>query len=128
MRYFLFVILISAIAISCNSKPKPPENLIGEDTYIDLMIELQLLKVYQANSRADSTRIDSLLQAVFEKYDVTSKQFKSSHAYYQNQLKNQSERIDKAIERLRKDRIREPDSVATDSISVNNKNQAINNK
>ena len=116
MKQLTFILLLAFIVASCRTQNKPPENLINEDTYINLMIELQLLRTYQSNSRNDSTHIDSLMQAVFEKYEVTPAQFNKSHRYYQNHLERQTVRIDSAIERLRKDRIRKADSVATDSI------------
>ncbi len=114
-RAGIFIFLLASFLFSCDSKNEPPENLIGEDKYINLLIELQLLKTYQARSRADSALIDSLLNEVFNKYDVTSIQFKKSHRYYQSNIEKQSERIDLAIDRLRKDRIRESDSARVDS-------------
>lgn len=128
MKRYLSVLIAFVLVISCSSKPKPPEHLIVEDTYIDLLIELQLLKTYQATSKSDSTKIDSLMQGVLKKYEVTWQQFNKSNQYYQNQIKSQQERIDKAIERLRKDQLQKPDTTAVDSTSVNNKNQATNNK
>ncbi|HLR77200.1 MAG TPA: DUF4296 domain-containing protein, partial [Balneolaceae bacterium] len=58
---------------------------------------------------------------IFQKYNVTKKQFEKSHFYYQNQLKTQTARIDKAIDRLREDRTLKKDSAGTDSSSLNQK-------
>ncbi len=114
----IFILLLTAVALSCNTGNEPPENLIGEDKYINLLIELQLLKNYQAQSAIDSALVDSLLNEVFNKYGVTSKQFKKSHRYYQNNIEKQSDRIDRAIDRLRKDRIRKPDSTSNPNIEL----------
>lgn len=117
-RKFSFMVLVSFTVFSCSGQTEPPENLVAEDTYINLMIELQLIRSYQAQSQADSAAIDSLMRAVFNKYGVTKKQFKQSHAYYQDQLEEQTDRIDIVIERLRKDRIHRADSTAKDSLNT----------
>lgn len=118
MKKILFIAFWGALMVSCGAGTEPPENLIKEDKYIDLLIELQLLKSYQAISNIDSTTADSLLRAVFKKYGVTEKQFKKSHEYYQGRLEKQIERIDQAIDRLRKDRIHRPDTTAVDSLAA----------
>ncbi len=118
MRAF-FILLLTIVVASCGTQNEPPENLMGEETYINMMVELQLLRTYQAQSDIDSTTVDSLMQAIFEKYDANSAQFKKSHRYYQNNLNKQAARIDSAIERLRKDRIRKADTVAVDSTLTN---------
>lgn len=83
-------------------KDSPPD-LIKEDTYINLMVEMQLVKILQESVPPDSNVTDSLIPKVFEKYNVTKEQFKRSHNYYQQQISAQQRRIDEAIERLRKD-------------------------
>lgn len=92
---------------ACSSEKKPPENLIKEDIYIDLLIELQLLSSYQKIIPADSVDIDSLTTVVFEKYSVSEKQFRNSHEYYQLQIKEQKQRIIKAIDRLKMEQVTE---------------------
>lgn len=110
------VILLAMIA--CNRTDEPPQHLIKEDKYINLMIEMQLLKVYQLQSKIDRAQVDSLMQAVFNKYGVTKQQFKRSHRFYQNQLKNHDKRVETAIDRLRKDRFQRSDSTASDSLQA----------
>lgn len=81
------------------STPEPPENLITEDVYIDLVVEMQLIRVWH-NTKGDSVNVDSLKQAVFLKYEVSEDQFISSHTFYEQQIKAQKQRLSKAIERL----------------------------
>lgn len=92
---------------SCKEENPKPEKLIPEDTYINLLVELQLLESYRSSTPEDSTSIDSLKSIVFTKYDATQEQFVESHRYYQKQVKPQKERISKAIDRLREKMVAE---------------------
>lgn len=124
MKKCCLLLVLIGLTIACGPKKAPPEHLVQEDTYVDLMVELRLLRTYQEFSSADSARIDSLIQAVFNKYDVSRQQFKQNHAYYQNHLEEQKKRIDKAIEQLRKDRVYKADSTATDSTTADSASTA----
>tara|TARA_R110000868_G_scaffold37111_14_gene131636 strand:+ start:47958 stop:48317 length:360 start_codon:yes stop_codon:yes gene_type:complete len=81
-----------------------PENLIPEETYIFLMVELQLMDALVYTSD-DSTYTDSLYDALLEHYKISEDQFVASNKYYQHNVDNHIERIDsalKAIEREQK--------------------------
>lgn len=101
--FFLFLLLF-VFTLGCEQNSPPPE-LIEEDTYIDLLVELQLLKSYRETVAADSGVVDSLQQQIYSKYDITKEQFRISHDYYQEQYIEQKKRVDKAIERLRMDHV-----------------------
>ncbi len=118
MRAALLILLISLGGFACSNENQPPDNLIDEDIYINLLIELQLLKSYQTQNFSNSATLDSLKQRIFEKYEINKKRFQRSHQFYQNNIEKQTQRIDDAIERLRKDRISSQDSSNTDSASV----------
>ncbi|MDX1671849.1 MAG: DUF4296 domain-containing protein [Balneolaceae bacterium] len=98
----LLLSVLAFLATSCGEREKP-ENLIPEDTYIDILVEIQLAKSYQKSLPPDSIVYDSLNKKILGRYDVTKEQFEYSHQYYQQQLAEQTKRIDEAIERLRKD-------------------------
>lgn len=86
----------------CNYN-EPTTTVIGEEKYIDLMVELQLLRAYIRKAPVDSATVDSLRNEIYSKYNVSPRQFKESHEFYQKQYVEQKERIDKAIEQLRMD-------------------------
>lgn len=111
MRCLIAAALSFFIITGCSGDSKP-ETIINQDTYIDLLIELQLLKSYQEDQFADSTTVDSLKKIIFDEYKTTEAQFRKSHTYYQQDLTKQSERIKKAIERLRKDQLGTRDSTS----------------
>lgn len=89
----------------CSDRPPKPDWLINEDTYIDLMVELQLIRSYGETSSLDSLTVDSLTDEVFQKYETTDSIFVQSHNYYQQFPKKQKIRIEKAIERLKMDQV-----------------------
>lgn len=93
-----------SVAAGCNQNSSP-SSVIGEEKYIDLMVELQLFRSYVRTVPADSSTIDSLQTEIFKKYNVTREEFRESHEYYQQQYVEQKKRIDKAIEQLRMDEV-----------------------
>lgn len=117
VRYF-WIFLCAFILASCGQDSQKPKNVIAEDTYIDLLVELQLVRSYAQNAPTDSLVIDSLTNRVFEKYEISGKTFWESHNYYQKFPKKQKTRIDKAIERLKMDQVT-ASSDTSDSTSSN---------
>lgn len=100
-RWLTAWLLLTLVMIGCSAE-SPPEHLIDEDTYINLLAEFQLLKSYQ-NTYGDSVRYETIRQAVLQKYDVSIEAFKQSHTYYQEHLDNQQKRINMALEKLQKE-------------------------
>lgn len=107
-RLLIVVLLLVSLA-NCSDNPQKPDNLIDEEKYTDLLIELQLIRSYGENAKTDSTTIDSLTKEVFNKYEVTRESFKVSHQYYQQFPQEQKNRAEKAIERLKMDNVVESD-------------------
>lgn len=107
-----FLFLMGVILMTgCMEEDSPPPDLIQEDTYIDLLVEMQLVKSYQERVFPDSNITDSLLPKIMDEYGITVDQFKRSHHYYQDQVSQQQERINEAIDRLHSDKYtREPSS------------------
>ncbi|MDR9417740.1 DUF4296 domain-containing protein [Gracilimonas sp.] len=97
MSGLVVIVLVTACKYN-NTQPKP-DDLIGEDTYIDLMVEMQHITTFK-NAEPDSVNADSLKNLVYEQYGVTDEQYLRSHQYYQSQLQDQIARIDSVILRL----------------------------
>lgn len=102
--------LVLSLAAGCSEDPNRPDDLIPEDDYIDLVVELYLINTFSETQLADSISVDSLREVVFEKYEVDSEQFRSSHSYYQDFPEAQKARIDSAIERLRMDEVQDTEA------------------
>lgn len=106
MRFFLILLLVSLFAaLGCSDKTPKPDELIPEDQYIELMVELQLVRSYGETMQTDSAFVDSLTNEVFEKYEVTDSTFQQSHNYYQQFPQEHVQRIEKAIEQLKMDQV-----------------------
>lgn len=99
------IFLLFFSAFGCSDRPPKPDQLIQEGEYIDLMVELQLVRSYGETNSLDSLTVDSLTDEVFQKYEVTDSVFVQSHNYYQQFPKKQQTRIEKAIERLKMDQV-----------------------
>lgn len=113
------ILAVLLLSTGCgDDQPRPPENLIEEDRYIELLAELQMIRSYQEFLPRDSTTVDSLIGVVYDKYDISREQFIESHNYYRQDLEGQVERLDEAIERIRMDQVQE-DTTATDSLTAN---------
>lgn len=118
-RLFLLSILLVFILANCTENPQKPDNLIDEDTYTNLMIELQLVRSYGENAETDSAAIDSLTTEVFQKYEVSAESFMETHQYYEHFPKQQKARTEEAIERLKMDQVKNSDT-ARDTIPDKN--------
>lgn len=103
-RYFLLFLIALSVGSCIEENPKPKE-LIAEDKYIDLLVELQLVRSYVESTNADSLTVDSLTKEVFNKHDISGDVFRASHTYYQQFPSEQKIRIEKAIERLKMDQV-----------------------
>lgn len=117
------LLMIFAIGFwGCDSGPKKPKNIVPENKYVQLLVELQLIRSYSENAETDSATVDSLTSEVYEKYGVSREQFHKSHNYYQHFPKKQKVRIEQAIEKLKmelvtkQDSTQRPDSIKAGSI------------
>lgn len=97
-------------------EPQKPTQLVAEDKYIDLLVELQLLRSYGDSKETDSLTIDSLTSVIFDQYNVSDEVFWTSHNYYQKFPAKQKKRVEEAIDRLKMDKV---SNTARDTASQN---------
>ncbi len=94
------ILLLGSYTLSCEEDPFPkPDDLIPEDTYIKLMVDVQLFDalVYTSDSLANT---DSLRHALFEQYSTNEETFLRSHYYYQSNIREHNTRLDSALNAL----------------------------
>ncbi|MEX0723203.1 MAG: DUF4296 domain-containing protein [Gracilimonas sp.] len=102
-RGIFFSLLLTIITACVGPEDIPePKNLIAEDQYVDLLVEIQYIITYR-NAYPDSVNADSLADLVYDKYGITEDQFMVSHEYYQKNVNEQIERIDDAIRKIREE-------------------------
>lgn len=102
----LFSLLLGLLMLgwaltSCSGQDqsKKPENLMSENNYVDLLVDLQHIITWR-NARPDSISADSLKEVIYDRYGLTEEQFEASHTYYQQQVEKHLVRIDEVIRRL----------------------------
>src|SRR5690606_23062953 len=83
---------------------QPPEPSIDEATYEDILIELELI-VNLHTQIMDSTLTDSLINLVWDKYQITEDMFKESHQIYVSDVTSQLERIQRISTRLSEEQL-----------------------
>ena len=101
MRGFIFVSVFLFSLLGCGDEeivPKP-DNLLPEETYVSLLVELQLLDAWIFTSEAITTT-DSIKTALFNHYNTTEDIFDASNAYYQSRPEEHVARIDSALKIL----------------------------
>lgn len=75
-----------------------PEDLIDEETYIELMTELHLLAVIHSLKGEEHYR--STQQTIMEYYGVSHEQFERTQAYYMKDFEAERRRMTRVSERL----------------------------
>jgi hypothetical protein len=96
-KLWVFCIPMVLFIASCAGEQKP-EGLIGEDVYIDLLVEFQIIK--SQSYIEPGLQLDSLRMQALAYHGVSKEDFIRSHDYYQTEGEAQVLRIEKAIERV----------------------------
>ena len=99
-KRLLAILILLPFAVQCTTDDEPPENVIDEETYIDLLVELNLTRNL-IRIRGDFHSEDSLRQEVFSHYGIDRSRFEKSHAWYEQQPHRQIARMDTVADRLR---------------------------
>lgn len=124
LLFTLSVLFGSLLLISGCMGPEEipkPDNLIDENNYVDLMVELQHLKTYQ-NAYPDSVNTDSIKTIIYNRFGVNEEQFLASHAYYQKHTKEQIARVNEVLNRMNQEK--QYIQTHIDSVIIVQKNQA----
>lgn len=104
-RILCLIFLLLLFLAGCSESIEKPQKLIAEEKYINLMVEMQLVRTYGEYAEVDSISIDSLKTEILQRYGESEQTFVASHQYYQRFPQEQQKRIEKAIERLKMDQV-----------------------
>ena len=102
MKKSSLVILALLFLVHCE-EPKPPEQVIDEQTYEKMFIEFAIIDQMDEKLRGDKSR-EELRQMIFDAYSVSEQEFEISHRYYEDQLDAQIERSEEINLQLRAER------------------------
>lgn len=99
-------LLLLAVLISCAEENTPPENLIPEEIFIDLLVEMRVLQTFQV-TYADSAKSVAYLDSLYLKFGVNQEQVLTSNYFYESnpdahylRKKIVESRLEKHLEKL----------------------------
>ena len=96
------IIIFLLIFAACEDNK--PEGLIDEQTYEKMFIELAIVNQYDRNLLEEGVTREDLRQQVFLHYGVSEEDFVISHEYYENNLDQQLERLERINKIIRDER------------------------
>lgn len=89
-------------ALNACSAPKTSDDIIPEDTYIDLLVELHILSAIE-HTYPDSTLRDETMENVLSKYNISAETIERSHEYYLQNVEAQHARLEEANRRVKEE-------------------------
>src|SRR5690625_5404522 len=93
-RYFFLTLIAVFTFAACSTST--PDQLLDEETYINLFIELAVLDQYDP-LLLEQKQKEQLQEQILESYGVTFKEFRDSHDYYEKSLQVQIRRTEIGI-------------------------------
>jgi hypothetical protein len=102
------LIVTALMMVSCSEQK--PDDLIGKEDFVNLLVEFELLRTLQRTD-GDSLRTAEFARAVLDHYGITSEQFERSNEYYLTDTEVYRNLYREAIEQLNMEigRLRAPD-------------------
>lgn len=99
-RIYLVFILFIMLAACTDSEP---ENLISEEVYEMIFIELAIIDQVEEVLLGEYSR-QELRQEMYAHYGVSAEEFANTHQFYEQNIDEQLRRIDRINDRLRNER------------------------
>ncbi len=96
----LFAALIGTASVTAGCDRDQPKDLIDEDIYVDILLELHILAAIREIDGEDETRYRAGQDAVLAHYQITREQFERSHDYYHRNMQEQQRRYNTVRLRL----------------------------
>lgn len=104
MKNNILILLLSIFIVSCTSNTifKKPENLIPKDQMVDLLVDMQLAIGARSVKNIDGKRNIDYMHLVYEKYGIDSTRFAESNFYYNTDIDQYGEILEKVKTRIDK--------------------------
>lgn len=101
----LGLVCFLALCTSCEDAEEPPENLLPRDTFVEVMVEVQLIEaIFNQNMiRNDEpkARIARYYKDSFEQFGVSREAFEATHEWYHKHPAELQNIYDEVISKLR---------------------------
>jgi len=91
-----------ALFVSCQNNPiEKPDNLIDEDTMVDIMFDITVLEAMKSQTTVvlETNKINPNTY-IYKKYNIDSLQFANSDKYYASDVKKYKEIFDAVNKRI----------------------------
>jgi Domain of unknown function (DUF4296) len=119
MKKFLVLFSIFLIVSSCNnSVVEKPDNLIDDDTMVDILYDLSIIDVIKSQGSFSGKNYYSNNDYIFKKYKIDSLQFARSNQYYASDVAKYKRMYNKVNQRLT-----DNDAELTEKMLQNNEKQ-----
>jgi hypothetical protein len=86
MKQVLLSISIGLLLVACKAKPSPPADMLDRETFVNLLVEVQLIEaIYNQNMiRNDNPRerLARYYRDTFLQFDVSRDDFTRTYAWY----------------------------------------------
>jgi hypothetical protein len=96
--YLTTCLIVTVLLVMSCSEPKP-DDLIGKEDFISLLVEFELLRTLQ-RTEGDSLRTAEITHAVLNRYGITFEQFERSNNYYLSDSEEYRHLYREAVEQL----------------------------
>lgn len=102
MRLFWFF-MISALLLAFSCTDSEETLLIEDQVYQNMFVEFAIINHLDERLLKEITT-EELVNNVYDHYGVTEEQFRYTHDYFESNISEQLVRMDKILDRLRKER------------------------
>ena len=92
MTMVLVATVVSTALLPAGCDREQPRDLIDEETYIDILLELHILAALREVDSEDETRYKAGQDSILAHYQITRDQFQRSHDYYHRNMEEQQQR------------------------------------
>lgn len=97
---FLLAVAVSLPVLLAGCDRDRPDDLIEEETYLDILLEMHLLAAIREMDGGDEERYLAGQKAVLSHYRITRDQFQRSHSWYHRDMHEQQLRYNTVRQRL----------------------------
>ncbi|MFW5975068.1 MAG: DUF4296 domain-containing protein [Bacteroidota bacterium] len=104
---FILILMMVFSIFSCSEKEKErPEVVLSESEMVEVMVDVHLAEAVLTRKRGENQEVEDLsdkyYDEVFDKHNITKKQFDTSFSYYQQNLSNLQRIYEQVITELNK--------------------------
>ncbi len=101
IRYVGYILILTLVGYGCAREIRPE---LDEERYEKILIELELIHALHMQVMDDSLT-QTLLDKVWDKYDISKDDFLTNHALYEQDLQSQVRRMQRISEYLNEEQL-----------------------